>query len=669
MNRSYYSNSIKDFLTEPKESILGKLNRAYNLESLKLKQNNAWEKQIEILKDGLCGFKRGAIYFEFSIPRMGKRADNILVIDGLIFVLEFKVGSKEYDQQSINQVLDYCLDLQNFHEGSHENKLVPILISTEGEDISNSPELSNNIFSVLKCNRKNFGIEVSNLLSIENHTTIDIELWETSTYKPTPTIIEAAQALYRNHNVEDITRNEAGSNLIITSNSLNRIINKTKESNSKSICFVTGTPGAGKTLVGLNIVNEREKLDENENAVFLSGNGPLVTVLREALARDRQLTASKRNEKIKINDARREFNAKIQNIHHFRDEYFKSVEAPNEKVVVFDESQRAWNLDKTVKFVREKYPDLTFSKSEPDFLIDFMDRHEGWCCIICLVGGGQEINTGEAGIEEWIVALKNNYPHWKPYFSNSIVETYNYLHEKDSIEWSKQNGNKKEELHLAVSMRSFRSKKLSEFVEALLKLKEQDAKKLHEEIFESYPIRITRHLPTAKKWIKEQQRGTEKSGLVVSSSARRLRAHGIDSENGVRSNSDKSKIINWFLAKNDDIRSSSFLEVPATQFAIQGLELDWICLAWGGDLSYNGESWDYRDFRGNCWVRRGQEVNKTFLLNTYRVLLTRARQGMVLYVPFGDNQDKTRPPEYYNKTFEYLKNIGIIELKNKEGKE
>ena len=662
MKRSFYSNNVKDFLSEPSESILGKLNSAYNLENLKLKQNNAWESQIQILKNGLKEFERGRIYFEFSIPRMGKRADNILLIDDLIFIIEFKVGSKKYDQQAMNQVLDYCIDLQNFHEGSHDSQIVPILISTKGEKISNNPKPKENIFSVLRCNERNFGANIMNLLSRENHKTIDIDLWETSTYKPTPTIIEAAQALYRNHNVEEITRNEAGSNLITTSNRLNQIINETKKSNSKSICFVTGTPGAGKTLVGLNIVNERKKLDENENAVFLSGNGPLVTVLREALARDRQLTDSIRNVKTKIDDARREFNSKIQNIHHFRDEFFSSKKAPNERVVVFDESQRAWNLEKTVKFVSEKYKNHDFSKSEPDFLIDFMDRHEGWCCIICLIGGGQEINTGEAGIEEWLVALRNNYPHWKPYFSNSIVDTYNYLYKKDSIEWAKQNGEKIEELHLAVSMRSFRSKKLSEFVEALLKLNEIKAKKLFIEINETYPIRLTRDLIVAKKWIKKQRRGTEKSGLLVSSSGRRLRAQGIDSENGVRSNSDKSKIISWFLATTDDIRSSSFLEVPATQFAIQGLELDWICLAWGGDLSHNGESWDYRYFRGSNWNNHKQELNKKFLLNAYRVLLTRARQGMVLYVPFGEMDDKTRPPIYYDGTYNYLKKLGIKEI-------
>ena len=662
MNRYYYSNSIEDFINEPQDSILGKLNSSYNLENLKLKQNNAWEMQIQILKNSLGDFANGKLFFEFSIPRMGKRADNILIIDGFVFILEFKIGSNKYDQQSIDQVLDYSLDLQNFHEGSHNQYIVPILISTKGKDLDNKIDINTRIFNVLKCNSNNFSKAIKNVLADYTSNTIDVYKWETSTYKPTPTIIEAAQALYRNHNVDEITRNESGSNLLTTTDCINQIINDTKESNSKSICFVTGTPGAGKTLVGLNIVNERKKLDKNENAVFLSGNGPLVTVLREALSKDRQLTDSIRGIKIKIDDARREFNSKIQNIHHFRDEYFASEKAPNENVVIFDESQRAWNAKKTKKFVSEKYKIFDFTKSEPDFLIDFMNRHKGWCCIVCLVGGGQEINTGEAGIEEWVLALKNNYPSWKPYFSNSIVYSTNYLSKKESIEWAKRNGDKRKELHLSVSMRSFRSKKLSEFVESLLELNEEKSKLLLNEIIDNYPILITRNLKQAKKWIKEQQRGTEKSGLVVSSSGRRLRARGIDSENGVRSNSDKSKIINWFLAKNDDIRSSSFMEVPATQFAIQGLELDWICLAWGGDLSHNGTSWDYRFFRGSYWSIHRKQIDKEFLLNAYRVLLTRARQGMILYIPYGEIEDKTRPPSYYDGTFNYLKKIGIKEI-------
>ena len=352
MIKSYYSNDISDFTAEDNSSILGKLNSAYNLENLNIKQTNAWEEQIEILKKNFINFENGKIYFEFSIPRMGKRADNILVINGLIFILEFKVGSKTYDNSSINQVLDYSLDLKNFHDGSHNMKIVPILISTKANSLDNEIIINNDIYKPIKCNEDNLNTIITNILSLSTSTTIDTLKWESSNYKPTPTIIEAAQALYINHNVEDITRYEAGDNLAVTTKVLNKIIESTKINNSKSICFVTGVPGAGKTLVGLNIVNERTKMSKDENAVYLSGNGPLVTVLREALAQDRKLTSKLRGVKINIDDARRDFNSKIQNIHHFRDEYFSSENAPNEKVVIFDESQRAWNLEKTSKFVK-----------------------------------------------------------------------------------------------------------------------------------------------------------------------------------------------------------------------------------------------------------------------------------------------------------------------------
>lgn len=662
MKRSYYSGTIEDFLKESNTSILGKLNSAYNLENLNIKQNNAWVDQIVILKEKLNEFQGGYLFFEFSIPRMGKRADNILIINDIIFILEFKVGSQTYDMHSINQVLDYSLDLKNFHEGSHEEKIVPILISTEAPEVANNFYIRENIYNPLKCNKTNLTETIKVVVSKSNGGEIKINKWETSKYKPTPTIIEAAQALYRNHNVEEITRYEAGDNLQKTTNCLNEIINATKKEGNKSICFVTGVPGAGKTLVGLNIVNERKKLAKEENAVFLSGNGPLVQVLREALAKDRKLTSTINGTNIKIEDARREFNSKIQNIHHFRDEYFSSDFAPNEKVVIFDESQRAWNSEKTSKFVKEKYGEQNFSKSEPEFLIEFMNRHKGWCSIVCLVGGGQEINTGESGIEEWIKALKNNYNNWKVHFSNSIVEANNYLVNKNILEWIKQNGINEVDLHLSVPVRSFRSNKLSDFVEAVLNLNIERAKDLYIKLKIDYPFVITRNDSTYKNWLRNKSQGSERSGVLVSSSAKRLRAKGIDAENGVRSNSDKSKIIHWFLSPNNDVRSSSFLEIPATQFAIQGLELGWACLAWGGDLSYDENGWIFKDFKGAKWTTIGTEVKKNFLLNAYRVLMTRARQGLVIYIPIGDDNDKTRSHNQYDKTYEYLKKIGIDEI-------
>ena len=401
MNRSYYKNSISNFIVEDKNSILGQLSLNHSNRQLEDLQKNAWVKQIEILKDQLNGFN-GQVYFEFAIPRMGKRVDNIIIIKDSIFVVEFKVGDDGFESSAQAQVLDYTLDLKHFHEGSHYAKLIPLLVATNAE--SQEPEISQiiELNEVAKTNKENLKTTLDFFLN-ENDCSFDYNTWENSIYKPTPTIVEAAQALYKGHNVEEISRSDAGAiNLSKTASCLNRIIEDSKTNNKKTICFVTGVPGAGKTLAGLNIANERMKTDENEHAVFLSGNGPLVDVLREALARDLVKTSKENGEPVTKANAKRKTNAFIQNIHHFRDEYLKNEIEPTEKVVVFDEAQRAWNEKQVSSFMKRKKGIENFRMSEPEFLVDVMDRHKDWCTIICLIGGGQEINTGEAGLEEWV---------------------------------------------------------------------------------------------------------------------------------------------------------------------------------------------------------------------------------------------------------------------------
>ena len=418
MTRSYYSNTISDFLKDDKTKILGQLSLNHNhaLEDL---QKNAWVKQIEILKETLKDVEKGQIYFEFSIPRMGKRVDSILIVNDLIFVLEFKVGDKHYQKNSIEQVVDYCLDLQNFHEGSHKEKLIPVLISTKADPIQNEFIKINNLFEPLKANQQNLVKVINQALSNSTGTQINAKDWENSIYKPTPTIIEAAQALYKGHNVKEISRHDAGAiNLSKTTDCINYIIETAKREKKKSICFLTGVPGAGKTLAGLNIANERMKADEDEHAVFLSGNGPLVEVLREALTRDEVATSKENGEPITKKVAAIKANAFIQNIHHFRDENLISPKAPVEKVVVFDEAQRAWAKEQVTSFMKRKKGVEDFNMSELEYLISVMDRHDDWCTIICLIGGGQEINTGEAGVYEWLSSLKNNYPTLDIHYSN-----------------------------------------------------------------------------------------------------------------------------------------------------------------------------------------------------------------------------------------------------------
>ena len=656
MNRAYYKNSIFDFIAEDKNSILGQLSLNHSNRSLEDLQKNAWVKQIEILKDQLHGIT-GHVYFEFAIPRMGKRVDNIVVTIDSIFVIEFKVGDGGYEKHAQAQVIDYALDLKNFHEGSHVTKLIPVLVATKADASQYEQESVLKLDSVARTNKKGLYDLIKDFVQ-ESNQNIDVYKWENSIYKPTPTIVEAAQALYKGHNVKEISRSDSGAiNLSKTSECLNRIIDDSKQKNKKSICFVTGVPGAGKTLAGLNIANERMKTDEDEHAVFLSGNGPLVEVLREALTRDLVLTTKEKGEKITKENAKRKTNAFIQNIHHFRDEYLKHYIEPTEKVVVFDEAQRAWNIHQVSSFMKRKKGIEDFAMSEPEFLIDVMNRHKDWCTVICLIGGGQEINTGEAGLEEWICAFEEKYSHWNVHYSNLITDSVNYIKTERQKDWLTQNAYPEEELHLSVSVRSFRSEKISAFIHELLNLNIDSAKRLYKEIKSDFPILISRDLVSAKQWVRNKAKGSERTGLIASSGARRLRPIGIDVKNEISAP-------NWFLNDKEDIRSSYFLEDIATEFDIQGLEIDWTCLAWGANFHIKDGEWKHQNFKGSKWMNINQDITKEYLKNTYRVLLTRARQGMVIFIPNGSELDHTRPKKFYGGTWEYMKQIGIEELKN-----
>jgi len=654
MTRSYYSQNLPDFLTDNSDFILGKLTKNHQF-ALEEQQRNAWIKQIDILKNELNGLNSGHILFEYSIPRMGKRVDVVLIYSGVVFIIEFKVNSTEYNRADIDQCLDYALDLKNFQEKSHNISLVPILVSTKAQKFENKIEkYPDDIFKPLRCNSDNIRDTIEYICDKFNEDEIDPIQWENSQYKPTPTIIEAAQSLYQGHSVKEISRSDSGAiNLIKTAEQVNKIIEKSKKEKIKSICFVTGVPGSGKTLAGLNLANERHQFEEEEHAVFLSGNGPLVDVLQEALARNDPNYLSK---KINKSDAERKVKAFIQIIHHFRDTALNDENPPLEKVVVFDEAQRAWNLKQISKKMKEMKGVDDFDMSEPEFLIHTMDRHSDWSVIVCLIGGGQEINTGEAGLPEWFLALKNHYPHWHVYLSNEISDV-EYTRGSDisnllqGIKYEYL-----EHLHLKTSIRSFRSEDLSKCVKAILDNDKELAKKLMLELKNKFPFVITRDINKAKQWLKEKSRGSERYGLIASSNGKRLKPYGIFVEI-------KIDAPNWFLNPRDDVRSSFYLEYVATEFAIQGLELDWTCVAWDADFRFEDNNWVINDFVGNNWRNVNDEENRLYHKNTYRVLLTRARQGQVVFIPKGDENDHTRLPEFYDGVYDYLKEIGIEELK------
>ena len=556
MKRAYYSNSIKEFLKQDELTIFGEIvsNDQFSAQDL---QKNTWKREIEILKRELSYFESGHILFEYTIPRIGNRVDNVFIYKGIIFLLEFKVGEKTYPNYAIEQVTDYALDLNSFHKESHNKLLVPILVSTEAtEESQEIKEIRKNILETYCCNELNIHKYIQEIVENYNENEFNPIQWVNSIYMPTPTIIEAAQVLYNGHNVKDISRNDASAiNLNKTTEEINKIIDSSKTNNRKSICFITGVPGAGKTLAGLNIVIERQKIDKGEHAVFLSGNGPLVDVLREALARD-DVERNKTTKKESLRKAE-EF---IQKIHHFRDDAISTNEAPFEKVVIFDEAQRAWDKENLKDFMGRKKGVKNFEMSEPDFLISILDRHKDWAVIICLVGGGQEINKGESeGIAGWFEAIRNKYKNWDVYISDKIIEE-EYLKGKNFNELVKNiNYIEKENLYLSVSLRSFRSEKVSNFVKLLLDNDIPNASELYKEIRKDYPIFLTRDINTAKAWIKTKAKGSERYGMIASSGAKRLRKYGIWIQNKVEAEK-------WFLNPKNDIRSSYFLEETATEF-------------------------------------------------------------------------------------------------------
>jgi len=654
----YYGDPISVFLGKKASQIIGEITMSNQFDSNQ-NTNKSWASQIEILQEKLVGLN-GSIYFEFSIPRMGKRVDCIIIIQNIIFVIEFKVGEKEFLKGNFDQVWDYALDLKNFHQPSHEALIVPILLATEAKDMPFQfiqTSHNDNLIKPLKANKNNIREIIGMcLLSVGNSEAISVIDFITGSYSPTPTIIEAAVNMYRNHSVDEITRNDADAiNLKETTVTVSKIIEYAQSEKKKVICFVTGVPGAGKTLVGLNIATKHLDKEKATTSVFLSGNAPLVAVLQEALTRDRVQSEKDKGNRITKSSVKDSVKAFIQIIHHYRDAYLVDPKPPYDHVAIFDEAQRAWNKEQTVSFMRRKKNQPNFKYSEPEYLISCLDRHEDWSVVVCLVGGGQEINTGEAGISEWLYAIKNSFPHWEICISPNLTDSeYGAI---DAISEIQQSSITKfdKSLHLAVSMRSYRAESVSLLIKQILDIKKSEAQKTLLNISDKYPIVLSRDLEKAKKWLKEKARGSERYGIVVSSQAYRLKPLAID----VRVETDP---VHWFLGNKDDVRSSYFLEDVATEFQVQGLELDWACVTWDGDLRYSEEGWKTYSFVGSKWQNINKEERKRHLINAYRVLMTRARQGMVIVVPEGNNDDHTRKEEYYDSTYNYLKEIGIKEI-------
>lgn len=653
----WYFSTASDFVLAAPSAVLGVLAAASTFAD-EVSQKQAWQVEIELLKKAVEGID-GWIYLEFDIPRLGSRIDAVVITGSAVIPIEFKVGEREFRRADIEQVWDYALDLKNFHEASHSANLFPLLVATEATliDASWKPPASDGVRPPRLCNAAALRDLIHGISSVSRGGAIDGDGWGRAPYRPTPTIIQAARALYARHTVEAISRSDAGAtNLRVTSRRVEDVIDDARQTGAKAIIFVTGVPGAGKTLVGLNIATRRSDVTDATHAVYLSGNGPLVAVLRESLTRDEMARLKAKGEKPRKGDVASPIKSFIQNVHHFRDEGLRSVvNAPSDHVVIFDESQRAWNLEMTRNFMarRKGLPD--FAQSEPEFLLAYMDRHADWAVVICLVGGGQEINTGEAGIGAWFDAVSKSFRHWRVYLSPKLSgaeyaagAALDTLCDAARVEDDAR-------LHLSVSMRSFRAETVSGFVKAVIDCEAHNARGMVTAFHDRYPIAITRDLEEARNWVRERARGSERYGLVASSNAMRLKPHAID----VRVNVDP---VHYFLADSTDTRSSFYLEDAATEFQIQGLELDWVVMNWDADLRHTGRGWSHHAFRGDGWTNVHKPDRRRYLVNAYRVLMTRARQGMVIFVPRGDERDATRKPAFYDPTYAFLVESGVTAL-------
>jgi len=709
-SRCLYNNSFEEFCQENNEAILGTICQNYHGE-IGTKTRDSWEEEIILLKDivSICRMSRGTIIFEYDIPRLGKRIDAVLLYRGIIFCLEFKVHEKELSESFVDQVLDYALDLNNFHKYSQNKVIIPILIGKKYKKLSNiviQPSgYSDKVMNPLITDFNGLSNIIDRvLIEFPNEEEIH-EKWVNSPYAPTPTIIEAARSLYENHSVEDITRHEADK--VYTDRTIAYIldvIHKSKRNKEKSICFVTGVPGAGKTLVGLDVAVKQTYQGgdlpvEDEGAVYLSGNGPLVAVLTEALARDNYEKCKEKKIKKTKTDSKREVAKSIQMIHRYRDNMLHKIKNPVENgrleidpekaekndsagfgevehVAIFDEAQRAWTHERLAAYLKRggtygnKLKVPNFPVSEAAFLIWSLDQREDWATIICLVGGGQEINTGEAGISEWIDAINEHFPYWKVYISPMLTEPEYAEGRVNELLADNNNVTYAEELHLKVSLRSYRAEKLSAFVHALLAF-DPIASSLYSEIKDNYPIVLTRSMDKAREWLHKRVRGTERTGVLVTKESARFKPLAIH----ILENSDDNAV-HWFLEDKADTRSSNYLEDAATEIQVQGLELDYTCLLWDADMRCDNGKWRYYRFNGSTkWIERKGSTEKEqeqikYMLNAYRVLLTRARAGMVICVPTGNPnlnpsgfpEDNTRLPEFYDGTYEYLRSIGLTEI-------
>jgi len=700
-----YSSSINDFFSSDENAIIGVLTQNNAFDSRRTTVAS-WREEINTIKIALKNYKDadGFVAFEYTIPRVGGRIDCVIGIKGILFVLEFKTGETPDANVDKEQLSQYVTDLKNFHFESYDIPIAPLWVVPAAEiPVARliRPTTNENVFGIMTVCDTTISNVIKKVLAsgFANKIDIDADNWLHSPYCPTSNIIEAARKLYSSHKVEDINRSDArGKDLVRTANTLIKLINQAKARNEKYLCLVTGVPGAGKTLVGLTVATLHQDEEKSNRSVYLSGNRPLVMVLQEALARDardrrklaleKELAAIedknerkeyKKSHKVSMTDIRSQIKQFILPVPAWRKAYLQGIMVsgegdkisfikdpnyeykgkgdfyvPYDHVSIYDEAQRAWEDKENASYVRKKekhlanFPDW----SEPRFLISCMDRHTDWAVYVCLIGNGQDINHGEAGTVEWIRSIKH-FTNWQTFASSDILLDQEVAKEAKDIKI-----NFLDPLHLHTDLRSIRAENMAELVDSILGMEKDVAKNILKKL-DRYPIRLTRDLKKAKKWVKENAHPNERYGALASSKGQRLKPDALVL---LPANSTETEVIPWFLGEKTNVNSSYFMEEVATEFQVQGLEIDWAVVAWDADFRYSEDGWKQHQFRGSKWMKINDPDIRRYQINAYRVILTRARRGMVIYVPEGDDEDPTRKCEFYNSTYNYLKQIGIREI-------
>ena len=704
-----YASTISGFFSKSEDEIVHILTENNEFSSTRRTTMDSWHEEVRSICKALELYKDedGFVAFEYTIPRVGGRIDCVIGLRGVLFVLEFKTGEEQNADADKEQLEQYVIDLKNFHFESYDIPIAPFWVVPQADlepcRIS-KPSSNKQLFSIVTVCDRTIADCFKQILTkdLGRLEPINMDNWLNSPYCPTTNIVDAARKLYAHNKVEDINRSDAkGEDLIRTTNTLLELITKAKANNEKYLCLVTGVPGAGKTLIGLSVATIRQEEEEIESgkenrSVYLSGNRPLVMVLQEALARDAYarevekltllLGRKPKKSELKFNritkpDIKSKIKQFIQPVPSWRKEYLKGILVsgtgdgailvkdknyaykgngefyiPYDHVSIYDEAQRAWEEKENASYVRKKEAHLkNFPEwSEPRFLISCMDRHEDWAVYICLIGNGQDINHGEAGTAEWIKSIKH-FSHWKTYAPADIKNDPEVAKELHGVNIEFLPG-----LHLSTDLRSIRAENLAQFVDDLLNFRKESAASLLKEL-NRYPIRITRDINAAKAWVKQHARDDERYGALASSKGQRLKP---DALTLLPPNSSESEVTHWFLGDNKDVNSSYYMEEVATEFQVQGLELDWALVAWDADMRYDEStsSWKQYSFRGSKWMNINDPKIRNYQINAYRVILTRARRGMVIYIPKGNAEDHTRNPKYYNDTYKYFKDLGIREI-------